>query len=142
MTPNGVSEFFSINNKLSTISTEEEKNLKIKLSKESLITEIDGAEINSWADYWSAVSKAFSFPKLPDYMKPDYHSYYDLMTDLSWLEADNIALFIKNYNCFLKNNNALKDDIIRDFNDYLLPFWDKEVEITVVNGKRKSFCVF
>ena len=133
---------FSMNNKLSTISTEEEKNIRIKLNNKSLIIEIDGTEINSWDDYWNAISKAFSFPKLPDYLKPDYHSYYDIMTDLSWLETDNITLFIKRYDCFLKDNRSLKDDIIRDFNDYLLPFWDKEAEKTVVGGKRKSFCVF
>ena len=131
-----------MNNKLSTISTEEEKNIRFKLNNKSLIIEIDGTEINSWDDYWNAISKAFSFPKLPDYLKPDYHSYYDIMTDLSWLETDNITLFIKRYDCFLKDNRSLKDDIIRDFNDYLLPFWDKEAEKTVVGGKRKSFCVF
>ena len=64
-----------MNNKLSTISTEEEKNIRIKLNNKSLIIEIDGTEINSWDDYWNAISKAFSFPKLPDYLKPDYHSY-------------------------------------------------------------------
>ena len=131
-----------MNNSILNITKEEINKIKSELKDKVFIAEIDGGKINSWEDYWKSMSNLFSFPVLPAYMKPDYHSYYDIMTDLSWLETDNITLFIKRYDCFLKDNRSLKDDIIRDFNDYLLPFWDKEAEKTVVGGKRKSFCVF
>ena len=64
------------------------------------------------------------------------------MKDVSWLDTDSIILIISNFNLFLKGEHALKDDIIKDFEDYLLPFWEEEVETTVVDGKKKSFCVY
>ena len=40
-----------MNNKLSTISTEEEKNIRIKLNNKILIIEIDGTEVtNEWLE--------------------------------------------------------------------------------------------
>lgn len=124
------------------ITKDESDKIKSEMKDKSFIAEIDGEKINSWEDYWKTMSKLFSFPELPAYMKPDYHSYYDIMTDLSRLDTDSIILIINNFNLFLKSEHALKDDIIRDFEDYLLPFWEEEVETTVVNGKKKSFCVY
>lgn len=129
-------------NSVLNIAKEEINKIKSESKDNVFIAEIEGTEINSWEDYWNAMSKLFSFPELPAYMKPDYHSYYDIMTDLSWLDTDSIILIINNFTLFLKGEHALKDDIIKDFKDYLLPFWEEEVEKTVVGGKKKSFCVY
>ena len=129
-------------NSVLNISKDEANKIKSESKDKVFIAEIDGAEINSWEDYWTAMARSFSFPELPAYMKPDYHSYYDIMTDLSWIETDSIILIINKFTLFLKGEHALKDDIIRDFKDYLLPFWEEEVEKTVVGGKKKSFCVY
>ncbi len=124
------------------ITKEEINKIKSESKDKVFIAEIDGAEINSWGDYWNTMSNLFSFPELPAYMKPDYHSYYDIMTDLSWIDTDSIILIINKFTLFLKGEHALKDDIIKDFKDYLLLFWEEEVERTVVGGKNKSFCVY
>lgn len=131
-----------MNNSILNITKEEINKIKSELKDKVFIAEIDGGKINSWEDYWKSMSNLFSFPELPAYMKLDYHSYYDIMTDLSWLDTDSIILIINNFNLFLKGEHALKDDIIKDFEDYLLPFWEEEVETTVVDGKKKSFCVY
>lgn len=131
-----------MHNTLNFISQKELKELYTKTSKEILKVIIDGEKISLWADYWDAISTAFSFPDLPSYMSADYHSYYDLMTDLSWLEKENIILVIENAEDFLKNDLQLKNDIINDFKEYLLPFWEEEVLKTVVGGKKKNFCVY
>lgn len=123
-----------------------DKNKLSKLQKEYkadyLQVIIDGTKICSWSDYWDAISNAFSFSDLPSYMKPDYHSYYDLMTDLSWLKKENIIIIIENAEDFLKDDTNLKNNIIKDFQEYLLPFWEDEVSKTVVNGERKIFLVY
>lgn len=129
-------------NSVLNISKDEANKIKSESKDKVFIAEIDGAEINSWEDYWTAMARSFSFPELPAYMKPDYHGYYDIMTDLSWIETDSIILIINKFTLFLKGEHALKDDIIKDFKDYLLPFWAEEVERTVVGGKTKSFCVY
>lgn len=131
-----------MNNLIFNITKEEINKIKSESKDKVFIAEIDGTEINSWEDYWAAMSKLFLFPELPAYMKPDYHSYYDIMTDLSWIDSDSIILIINKFTLFLKGEHALKDDIIKDFKDYLLPFWEEEVERTVVGGKKKSFCVY
>ena len=131
-----------MNNLIFNITKEEINKIKSESKDKVFIAEIDGTEINSWEDYWAAMSKLFLFPELPAYMEPDYHSYYDIMTDLSWIDSDSIILIINKFTLFLKGEHALKDDIIKDFKDYLLPFWEEEVERTVVGGKKKSFCVY
>lgn len=131
-----------MHNTLKFISKKELNELRTKTSEEFFKVIIDGEKISTWVDYWNAISKAFSFPDLPSYMEPDYHSYYDLMTDLSWLKKESIILVIENAEAFLKSDLKLKNDIIKDFREYLLPFWEKEVLKTVVDGKKKNFCVY
>ena len=130
-----------MNNKVTFVNKNQFKELS-EANEESLKISIDGKKIHSWSDYWSVISEAFSFPKLPSYMKPDYHSYYDLMTDLSWIKSKSIVLIVKNSNKFLDEDLKLRNIIIKDFNDNLLPFWEKEVLKTVVGGETRSFCVY
>ena len=124
------------------ISKKESNNLYAETQAGVLKVIIDGEKICSWSDYWNAISNAFSFPELPSYLKPDYHSYYDLMTDLSWLKYENIILIFENADSFLANDLQLKNNIIKDFKEFLLPFWEEEASKTVVNGKKKNFSVY
>ena len=64
------------------------------------------------------------------------------MTDLSWVKEDSIILIVANANVFLKEDLQLKNTIIKDFQEYLLPFWDSEVVDTVVGGKKRNFSVY
>lgn len=131
-----------MNNNVIFISKKESNSLYSKTQEDILKVIIDGEKICSWSDYWNAISNAFSFPELPSYMKPDYHSYYDLMTDLSWLKNENIILIFENADSFLANDLQLKNNIIKDFKEFLLPFWEEEASKTVVNGKKKNFSVY
>ena len=130
-----------MNNKVAFVNKNQFKELSAS-NEASLKIIIDGKEIHSWSDYWNVISEAFSFPELPSYMKPDYHSYYDLMTDLSWIKSKNIVLIIKNSDKFLADDLKLRNIIIKDFKDNLLPFWEEEVLKTVVEGEARSFCVY
>lgn len=131
-----------MNNNVIFISKKESNNLYSKTQEDVFKVIIDGEKICSWSDYWNTISNAFSFPELPSYMKPDYHSYYDLMTDLSWLKNENIILIFKNADSLLANDLQLKNNIIKDFKEFLLPFWEEEASKTVVNGKKKNFSVY
>ena len=112
------------------------------IKSNATVIKIDGGAIQSWQDYWKEMSRAFSFPDLQPCMNSDYHSYYDFMTDLSWLKTSDVILIIENADDFLRDSPSLKDDITEDFKNYLLPFWDDEVVRTVVNGERKDFSVY
>lgn len=128
-------------NTITGICASERNAIKSQYSQNCLF-QIDGSLIQSWNAYWEAMSAAFRFPELPSNWERDYHSYYDLMTDLSWLSTDEIHLFIDDCDRFLREEPKLKEDIILDFQKYLLPFWESEVEQTVVDGKKKLFNVY
>ena len=83
-----------------------EMNAHTKHLSHACCARIDGAFIQSWVTFWNAMSEAFHFPNLPSYMERDYHSYYDLMTDLSWLGTDEIHLFIEDRKLLRKENNV------------------------------------
>ncbi|MEK5061731.1 hypothetical protein BK126_21960 [Paenibacillus sp. FSL H7-0326] len=62
------------------------------------------------------------------------------MTDLSWLDQfDGFEIIIKIYSKFMRSEPKLKNEIINDFEEIILPFWEKEVQCVVVGGKPKSF---
>lgn len=103
---------------------------------------IDGSAVHNWDSYWECISKAFKFPELPNLWKPDYHSYYDFMTDLSWIKKDKFVLLIENSCSFLSDDAAEREFILTDFNEYLLPFWEEEAANTTVGGSNKSFMVY
>lgn len=50
--------------------------------------------------------------------------------------------YITNYDEFLTNNIEERAEIEDYYKNYLLPFWDEEVERVVVEGKRKDFDIY
>ena len=54
------------------------------------------------------------------------------------LTEQKYIFVIKNYDKFLADNDVVKKRI----ENYLLPFWDDEVERVVVGGKRKDFNIY
>lgn len=58
------------------------------------------------------------------------------------LPDDKYIFVIKNYDDFLANNIEEKAEIEDYYENYLLPFWDEEVERVVVEGKRKDFDIY
>ena len=64
------------------------------------------------------------------------------MTEMDELPDDKYIFVIKNYDDFLANNIEEKAEIEDYYENYLLPFWDKEIERVVVEGKRKDFDIY
>jgi hypothetical protein len=49
---------------------------------------------------------------------------------------------IYDFEFFLREGPQLKESIIADFRDQILPFWEEEVIHVVVEGEPKSFNVY
>ena len=111
----------------------------LKSNDRIYLVEIDGKQIQSWEDYISIIETNF---KLPTPCLDSVDRYLDWMRDLSWLKKEEFILIITNYSLFLKNNSELRKQIIDDFADVILPFWQDGVEKVVVDGKSKSFIVY
>ena len=103
---------------------------------------MNGAGINTYEQYFDKLWEVFGFSELPEGWKKDYHTEYDFMTDDDFLPAEKYTFVIKNYDEFMKNNKWEKENLEDTYENYLLPFWDEEVERVVVEGKRKDFNIY
>ena len=72
----------------------------------------------------------------------NYDGYEDWMCDLFWFDVDEFVLFIINYDEFLSDDLKSKNIVMEGFKDYILPWWDEDVEKYEVEGKKKKFNVF
>lgn len=100
---------------------------------------VDGKKIQSWNTFLDNMIEKFSLP-----MKEhkNVNAYLDWMTDLDWLNKDGYVLIIKNSKEFMTEDFQMKRNIINDFKEHILPFWESEVEQVVVGGKAKRFDVY
>ena len=103
---------------------------------------MDGAGIETYEQYFDRLWEVFGFSDIPEGWKKDYHTEYDFMTDMDELPEDKYAFAIKNYDKFLPHSNWEKANLEDTYENYLLPFWDEEVERVVVEGKRKDFNIY
>ncbi|GAB1530034.1 MULTISPECIES: barstar family protein [Brevibacillus] len=129
------------NNKVLETNREKIESLKVELATTEgfHIVEMSGANIQSWKDYISEIQMKFKFPTS---CLDSMDRYLDWIRDLDWLDKDGYVLIIYGYSDFLKDDPRLKKEIITDFTDVILPFWQEEVKEVVVEGKAKSFMVY
>ncbi len=129
-----------MNNKIHYLTQSEFE--KIQFDSNMKFVNINGSDICTWLDFWNAMSEGFSFPSLPDDWNADFYSYFDLMEDLDWITESGIVLIIKNFNDFFRTEPIQKEKEINTLKDYILPFWEEDVEHVVVGGKKRSFNVY
>lgn len=103
---------------------------------------MDGKGIETYEQYFDRLWKVFNLGVIPEGWKKDYHTEYDFMTDDDFLPEDKYVFIIKNYDLFMINNKWEKENFEDTYENYLLPFWDEEVERVVVEGKRKDFDIY
>jgi hypothetical protein len=127
-------------NKIFNVSSKEIIYLKqeIKKSGALFIGEIDGKLIKQKQDFLDSMSKIFMFP----YPASGFDGYFDWIRDLDWLQKEGYILIIYNFKEFLNMDMRLKNQIIDDFKNIILPWWESEVEKFVVRGKPKLFNIY
>ena len=127
-------------NKVIYSSTQEVEMLKNgqRDSKEVFIAEIFGKECFFLEEYFNSVSEAFKFPTIAK----GFSGYHDWIRDLSWIEEKEIILIIHDFSLFLGSDSTLKDIIVDDFKQIILPWWDAEVMDCVVGGERRLMKVY
>lgn len=130
-------------NKLYRMTKEEFEKKKIlyKFNDVKYIV-MDGKGIETYEQYFDKLWDVFNFSEIPDGWEKDYHTEDDFMTEMDELPDDKYIFIIKNYDDFLANNIEEKAEIEDYYENYLLPFWDKEIERVVVEGKRKDFDIY
>ena len=109
-------------------------------NREIYFAEIDGAEIKTEEDYVRAMADAFAFPHELPAMKLGW--FNDYINDLEWIEQKEIVLIIDNYDLMLIHNLKLKNDIMADFEEVILPWWEGGIVGHMVGGEPKKFSVY
>lgn len=130
-------------NTLYKMTTEEfeKKRILYKFNDVKYIV-MDGAGIETYEQYFDKLWELFDFQEIPEGWKKDNHTEYDFMTDDDFLPAEKYTFVIKNYEKFMMSNITERLKIENRYENYLLPFWDEEVERVVVEGKRKDFDIY
>ena len=103
---------------------------------------MDGNEIETYEQYFDKIWELFGFGEIPEGFKKDYYTEDDFLTEMDELTEQKYIFVIKNYDKFLADNDVVKKRIENYYENYLLPFWDNEVERVVVGGKRKDFNIY
>lgn len=131
-----------MNNKILYVTKDEANIIKRNAieNENVFFAEIYGDRINTEEDYVKEMSNAFIFPhELPE-MKIGW--YNDYICDLLWIEHKEIILLIHNFNYMLADDMKTKKNILADFEEIILPWWEKDVVGHMVGGNSKSFLVF
>ncbi len=130
-----------VDNRVIKLNYEEFESIKFELAlnRNLHIVDLIGVEIQSWEDYISEIQTKFKFPTA---CFDSMDRYLDWIRDLEWLGKDGYVLIINGYSDFLKENPKLKEEIISDLADVILPFWQEEVKKVVVEGEAKPFTVY
>jgi len=127
-------------NEIKNVSLFEAEKLqeKLQLNPKCLVLNINGNEIKNLQNYLQFMNKALDFPIL----SKSIDSYNDWITDLSWLNYSEYAIFIFSYNSFMSDDLKNKAIIVNHFKEDVLPWWEGDVKKYVVGGKSKLFNVY
>lgn len=131
-----------MNNKIFYITKKEAEAVQsfAKDRNNVFFSEIDGAKILSEETYVREISRAFGFfDKLP---MATFEWCNDYLCDLMWIKQENIVLLIYNFNVMSINAPETKQNIIADFEEIILPWWDGEVVGHMVGGVPRNFNVY
>lgn len=101
----------------------------INNKEHTFVVEINVHSIQSWKGYISEIQREFNFPT-SCYDSVD--RYLDWMRDLSWLEKESYIIIINNFKQFLKKDLKLKREIISDFEEIILPYWERKSKLFLV----------
>lgn len=129
-----------MDNAIYHVNKEEYALIKERIKTNNLyVAEIQGDEVQNLESYLREVWEKFKFPKT-GYVNHD--AYLDWIRDLDWINRDGYIMAIFDFNKFLMKSPELKNEIIEDFTDVVLPWWQGEVEKYVVEGKAKTFNLY
>ena len=104
------------------------------------IVELDGDKIRDERDFVLEMKEKFRISV--DFPKPVVGWLNDYICDLSWIQEEKIAIIIRNFDMFIKEDGKKRYDIMLDFAEIILPWWETDVENCMVGGKPRIFKVY
>ena len=96
---------------------------------------IDAAKISSYKDYIDIIQIELDFPRDCEGMGD---RYLDWIRDLEWLPFESYVFNIINSKDLERRNAPLLKEIVEDFDEIIIPFWDHEAVHCIPGGERKD----
>jgi len=124
---------------MNRIGREQMQQLLKSIPSNYLTMELNGEELQTWEQYSLAIEKNMCFPTT---CVNSIDRYNDWIRDLEWLDAKGYVIVIYNFAKFMERNLIIKDIIINGFKDFILPWWEGEVEKCTPCGKITPFNVY
>ena len=106
-------------------------------SKELEVT-VDAAKISNYKDYIKIIQIELDFPYD---CEGNIDRYLDWIRDLGWLPFENYVFNIINSKDLERRNAPLLKEIVEDFDEIIIPFWDHEAVDCIPDGERKDICL-
>ena len=102
------------------------------------VVELDGTSIQSRDDYLEAIENGFDLPyevRNDRYLREHLYEldlrYMGFVRYDGWVGIKGHMLVIHNYSEFIKGDTKLKQEIIKTFEDKVLPFWERGGELGI-----------
>ena len=125
----------------------------------AFVVEINGEEVKNEKDWLYIMAEKFHFPVFLEEEKKvvewfdgaygysrnyfmNWEQYEDWLTDLSWVKQNSIILIIKNYSKLLIEYSESKEYIMNNFKNVILPWWEKDVVMYMVGGRKRDFDIY
>ena len=130
-----------VNNVIYTVKNEKANEILLEKRKEEniCIVVLDGNEIEEIYQFVELLSSKLKFPSGSPY---NIDGFLDWIRDLSWIAAAEYIVIINNYNHSFKGDEIKKQYVLELFKEYILPWWEDEVEQCVVGGRATPFNVY
>lgn len=135
---------------------------QMNFSEKIFLVEIDGKKIMTEKDLILDIAEKFHFPAF-SYKNNEYIMWYenlfkkfdcrlyklpswdvceDWLTDLAWIEQEQINIVIYRFSFFLKHDREFRDFFIHRLETVILPWWEKDVMNCMIDGKTKEMTVY
>lgn len=98
------------------------------------VVELDGKACPTLRSFYSAIAKAMDFP---DHFGKNLDALFDCLSDLSWIEAPEIALVVRNGKAFLaKASTASRKAVFEIFEEAESGQTDasKQLRVVILEG--------
>lgn len=112
------------------------------LDRNTYLVTLDGEKISSTKDLFDEISKQFNFEYEDVSWGYNWYAFDDLMTDLNWIDNDQIVMIISSYDLFMRDDINEKNRFLNYMSNSIIPFWENQAEENIVQGQRKSFTVY
>lgn len=100
---------------------------------------VDLKQVHSYNAFIEILAKELAFPTP---LEGIHARYMDWMRDLLWLDYEGYEIYLYNIDAFAHQSHQSAYQLYKDFEEYILPFWEYQVPFCVVDGRPKPFSLY